>query len=619
MCGIVGFTGKRDKDALNRMMDSIYHRGPDDDASLEAKNFSVGFRRLAIIDLSKSIYPLTNEEKTVKVFLNGEIYNYQELQDELKNAGHKFKTQSDTEVIAHGYEQWGEKVVEHLRGMFVFVIYDEKKDSLFIARDRLGIKPLYYAEYDGRVIFSSEIKALFAGFAINRDADDLAVYRFLVSRVHDIDKNTFFSNVKRLLPGHQMTIDSHGNFRIEKYWKPTFNPEFKSKKSDQDYAEEFKEIFTEAVRLHLIGDVPVGVTLSGGLDSTGITALASKLYKEMDAKNTLYTFSAIHPGETVDESKYIDYVTSQYDVKSIKIKPEVDKFWEDLPLWTYFQEEPVISGAPYAYYTVMREARKYVTVLLSGQGGDELLAGYIPYFFTYLQSALNSGNYLEILRESFLGRDLYTKFAMNILRAKFKKEKQHSARHVLSYQFAKEFGGKNIEFKNKKNLNERLFEDVTSSSTPSLLRYEDKNGMANALESRVPFFDHKLVEYIFNLPIDQKIKNGWTRFIYREAMKGIIPEGIRRRRSKIGFTNPESEWIERKSDKFIEIFSSDSFRSRKYWNADAVLSEFKQFLNGEQSGDILYFWRIFSIEMWLRTYVDQFKVIDTSKIGIART
>jgi asparagine synthase (glutamine-hydrolysing) len=619
MCGIVGFTGKRDKDALNRMMDSIYHRGPDDDASLEAKNFSVGFRRLAIIDLSKSIYPLTNEEKTVKVFLNGEIYNYQELQDELKNAGHKFKTQSDTEVIAHGYEQWGEKVVEHLRGMFVFVIYDEKKDSLFIARDRLGIKPLYYAEYDGRVIFSSEIKALFAGFAINRDADDLAVYRFLVSRVHDIDKNTFFSNVKRLLPGHQMTIDSHGNFRIEKYWKPTFNPEFKSKKSDQDYAEEFKEIFTEAVRLHLIGDVPVGVTLSGGLDSTGITALASKLYKEMDAKNTLYTFSAIHPGETVDESKYIDYVTSQYDVKSIKIKPEVDKFWEDLPLWTYFQEEPVISGAPYAYYTVMREARKYVTVLLSGQGGDELLAGYIPYFFTYLQSALNSGNYLEILRESFLGRDLYTKFAMNILRAKFKKEKQHSARLVLSDQFAKEFGGKNIEFKNKKNLNERLFEDVTSSSTPSLLRYEDKNGMANALESRVPFFDHKLVEYIFNLPIDQKIKNGWTRFIYREAMKGIIPEGIRRRRSKIGFTNPESEWIERKSDKFIEIFSSDSFRSRKYWNADAVLSEFKQFLNGEQSGDILYFWRIFSIEMWLRTYVDQFKVIDTSKIGIART
>jgi len=610
MCGIAGFSGEPNKKILKRMTDSIFHRGPDDDGFIETSNFSVGFRRLAIIDLTSHIYPLTNEERDIQVVLNGEIYNYQELREILTKKNHKFKTASDTEVIAHGYEEWGEDVVKYLRGMFVFVLYDKKKDQIMIARDRIGIKPFYYAEYENRVVFASEIKALFAGFDIPRTPDDSSVYKFLAYRIHDIDKNTFFKHVKRILPGHYMIIDNRSNYRFEKYWYPTYNSNFSSTKSDQEYANEFRELFLETVDLHLIADVPVGTTLSGGLDSSGITSLAAKIYKEKENKGKMYSFSAIHPGETVNEEEYIDSVVEYTGVESIKVTPQVDKFWDELETWTYFQEEPVISGAPYAYYVVMREARKYVTVILSGQGGDELLAGYIPYFMSYWQSGFDQGMPMKSLSELFAGRDIYTKYVLSKL-----DDILHKQNQIRPIEFLKKPEDAEIPvFQHKRNLNERLFQDVTSTTTPCLLRYEDKNSMANSLESRVPFYDHVMAEFIFNLPIDQKIKHGWNRYVYRNAMKGLMPEKNRLRRSKIGFTNPEWEWIERKKEKFIEIFNSDSFRSRSYWNADKVIEGFTEALQNKLRGDILFFWRLFSVEMWLRTYVDKFETIDTSKL-----
>jgi len=604
MCGIVGFTGKTDSEVLTKMTNSITHRGPNDAAYIVKQNFSVGFRRLSIIDLSKNIYPIHNEKNTIELVLNGEIYNYQSLRDELKELGHEFVTESDSETIVHGFEEWGEAVVEKLRGMFVFVLFDREKDELFIARDRLGIKPFYYSKHKGKLIFASEIKAILESFNVDRSPNDKAIYRFLNYRIHDVDEDTFFKNVKRLLPGHFMKVQSDGSFDIKKYWNPEFNPEFSSKKSDDEYANEFKDIFTEAVDLHLIADVPVGVTLSGGLDSSGITSLSKKLYDERypDAEQEIIAFSAVHPGETVDETKYIDKVVKATGIKSVKIKPEVDKFWEDLENWVYFQEEPVISGAPYAYHTVMREASKQVTVLLSGQGGDELLAGYIPYFLTYLKSAKDSHKYWPMIRETWMGKDLYFKYFIKKLRESRDKSPKIDPKRVLSSEFMDEFKDLGTRFTPSRNLNQRLFEDVTIHTTPSLLRYEDKNSMANSLESRVPFFDHKVVEYIFNLPIDQKIKFGWNRFIYRNAMKGVIPEDIRTRRSKVGFTNPEWEWIERKKDRFIEIFSSESFKSRKYWDSTKVLNDFSETLAGKRGGDDLLYWRLFIVEMWMRVY-----------------
>lgn len=610
MCGIVGFSGKPDNQTLDKMTQSIFHRGPDDGGRVVNDNFSVGYRRLAIIDLTMGLYPLTNEDKTIQVMNNGEIYNYQALREELEELGHKFSSESDTEVIAHGYEEWGEKVVNHLRGMFVIVLYNKNKDELFIARDRLGIKPLYYTQVDGRVVFGSEIKGLLSGFNINREVDQDSLYKFLTARIHDTNQDTFFKNIKRLLPGHYMVINNTGKFQIEKYWNPTYSTKFSSEKSDAEYSKEFRDIFIEAIKLHLIADVPVGVTLSGGLDSSGITSIAAKLYKENHPDTKLYSFSAVHPGETINEEEYIDNIVEATGVESIKMTPNVDNFWNEMDNWVYFQEEPVISTAPYAYYTVMREARKHVTVLLTGQGGDELLAGYIPYFMTYLQSAIDNGKVLEAFRETVAGKDLYTKFFVDKLIQKLKKENTINPNQMIVNTNNTEF----IRPQATRNLNKRLFEDVTSLTTPSLLRYEDKNSMANSLESRVPFFDHMVVEYIFNLPIDQKIKNGWTRHIYREAMKGLIPEKNRLRRSKIGFTNPEWEWIERRQQKFIDVFESDTFKSRPFWKADLVLQSFKLALENKIKGDVLFFWRVFITEMWMRTYVDKFEVLDTKSL-----
>lgn len=612
MCGIVGFTGKPNSELLKQMTDSIHHRGPDESAYIVNSNFSIGYRRLAIIDMTPGMYPIEDAEKSLELVLNGEIYNYQSLRKELEADGYIFTTHSDSETILYGYKKWGTNVVNHLRGMFVFVLLDKEKNELFIARDRLGIKPLYYSKKSGHLIFSSEIKAIFSGFDVSREPDDRSVYNFLLKRVHDIDENTFFKSVKRLLPGHFMQIKENGDFSIKKYWNPVFNSKFNSKKTDDEYSNEFKELFSEAVKLHLLADVPVGVTLSGGLDSSGITSLSQKLFNEAmtldqskDTKGQLIAFSAVHPGEKQDESEYISSVVESVGIESVKIQPQVEKFWEDFDLWLYFQEEPTISTAPYAYFTVMREARKQVTVLLSGQGGDELFGGYLPYFKTYLQSAMAGGKYFKAAYEIFRGNDLYIDFFKSLLDQKLNRTQYINPKACITS--TNDYKAPDLQY--SKNLNERLFKDVTSLTTPCLLRYEDKNSMANSLESRVPFFDHKVVEYIFNLPIDQKIKHGWTRYVYRNAMKGIIPEKNRLRRSKVGFVNPEWEWIERKSDEFKQVFTSETFKARKYWDADEIHNQFDKTLKEELDGDGLFFWRVFIVEMWMRKYVDNFEVI----------
>jgi len=407
-----------------------------------------------------------------------------------------------------------------------------------------------------------------------------------------------------------MTIDKYSNLRVEKYWNPKVNLNFSSAKPDFDYAQEFRSIFVAAVKRHLISDVPVGVTLSGGLDSTGIACVASKLHFA-NSENTelFYSFSAIHPGQSINEEEYIDSVVNYASLTPIKVIPSVDKFWEDFDNWLYFQEEPVISGAPYAYYVVMREAKKYVTVLLSGQGGDELLAGYIPYYFTYLQSAIDARQIGTFLREVFMSRDIFWRFIVEKLVRIINKNEIKPIEYLKDY--LKEY---NVIFKHKRNLNERLFEDVVSTTSPAFLRYEDKNSMANALESRVPFFDDQLVDYIFKLPIDQKIKFGWTRYVYRNALRDLVPEKNRLRRSKIGFVNPEWEWIVAKKDKFLEVFTSESFKNRKYWDAEKVTFGFNKAVEGQLKGEVLFFWRVFIVEMWLRKYVDNFVTIDTKPI-----
>lgn len=609
MCGIVGFTGQIDSKKLDSMLSLIEHRGPDGEGTLKKPSFSFGMRRLSIIDPNGGWQPIWNEDKTIAIVFNGEIYNYQSLWKELESKGHIFETDhSDTETIVHAYEEWGNEFVNKLRGMFALAIWDSNNKKLIIARDRLGIKPLYYSIFNERIIFASEIKAITKTWEVDRSPDDSSVYKYLMYRLHDNDENTFFKSVKKLLPGHLMEINlstDKPDFKITKYWNPQTNSQFKGAKKDSEYISEFREKFIETVKTHLVSDAPLGAALSGGLDSSGITSVAFKLRNEGVNTHTdsLMTFSSVYPGQSIDESEYIKEVINYTDAKMVTTVPTVDKFWNEINEWIYYQEEPTISSAPYAYYSVYRLAKEHVKVMLSGNGGDELLAGYIPYFQSYLTSAIDQGYKIDVFREIFRGIDLYYPYIKQKLRSKFSSN-EISISSMLNSSFYNEYKEiKQFNFENNRNLNERLLQDVTFSSIPNLTRYDDKNSMAFSIESRPPFLDHELVEFIFSLPIDMKIKNGWNRYVYREAMKGLMPEKNRKRRSKIGFTNPEMSWLNAKVERYFEIFNSDSFRSRKYWDADEVLKAFDKVLKGG-SGDILMFWRLMNTELWMRVYCD---------------
>ncbi|MGO9334761.1 MAG: asparagine synthase (glutamine-hydrolyzing) [Acidimicrobiales bacterium] len=604
MCGIAGFTG-RDPELLAAMLASIEHRGPDSWGAEVGEEFTVGMRRLSIVDIEGGEQPIRSEQTGSCIVFNGELYNNAELRRELVRAGHRFVSDhSDTETVLRAYEEWGTSCVTHLTGMFAFAIVDPRSREMYLARDRLGIKPLYYHATPGRLCFASELKALFQDPRIPRAPDMGVLYRFLLHRVHDAGEETFFAGVKRLLPGHFMTVSQDGRNTMTRYWAPEVNSEFSSSRTDSEYAEDFEELFERVIRRHMIADVPVGVSLSGGLDSSGVSSVMASLMgsgADTHTEGSLHTFSALYPGQSIDESDYVHSVEAY--VKSVPhyAYPTVDEFWDEIAEWVWYQEEPTISSAPYAYYCVYRIAKGRVKVILSGNGGDELLAGYLPYFRTYLSSAMDQRHFLAAIREVVLGRDLYTKYARELAATRrpggprpFSMPEFLTATPAVLAEF---------DYRPSRNLNLRLADDVLRYSTPNLLRYEDKNSMAFSIESRVPFLDHDLVEFIFQLPVDQKIKRGWNRYVYRQAMKARMPEVNRTRRSKIGFTNPEAAWTRQRAPQIREVFSSSRLSSRGIFDSGRLLEEFDAWLGGKP-GDGLAFWRVLVTELWLRRYVD---------------
>jgi len=603
MCGIAGFAGS-DPGLLDQMLRSIVHRGPDGAGVEVGPNFSIGMRRLAIIDVAGGDQPLYSDDKNLALVFNGEIYNHEELRRELEAKGRRFVTHhSDTEVILRGYEEWGPTVVDHLVGMFAFAITDREKAELFLARDRLGIKPLYYVEGPGGFAFASELKALFQDARVSRQPNREVLRRFLLFRVHDDGEDTFFDGVKRLLPGHTMLVRPDGIVKIERYWNPAVNTDFASSRTDDSYAQEFAARYDRVIARHLISDVPVGVPLSGGLDSSGVVATMARLMQHGTDLHTegLYSFSALYPGQTIDESEFIHQVEGEVGTIPHYAYPQLDEFWNEIMEWVWYQEEPTIASAPYAYYCVYRLASEHVKVMVSGNGGDELLAGYIPYFRAYLTSALDQHHYLAGGRELVKGWDLYRKYFAEVARSRLPGGTSPvSARELL--RAGPEITRANFEA--HRNLNERLASDVLQYSTPNLLRYEDKNSMAFSIEARVPFLDHELVEFIFSLPIDQKIKGGWNRAVYRNAMKGRMPEKSRVRRSKIGFTNPDITWMKAKAPEIRSIFGSPELASRDLFDPHALVAGWDDYLGG-RPGDGLIFWRALVTELWMRRYVDQ--------------
>ncbi len=578
-------------------------------------------RRLAIVDLMPTGHqPMCNEDCSAWIVYNGELYNADELRTELSGVGHRFVSHSDTEVILHAYEAWGHACPAHFNGMWAFAIWDIPQRRLFLSRDRAGIKPLYLWQDSERFAFASEIKALLAVGAPRR-ANPGAVYDFLAANLSDHTDETFFDGIRSLPPAHSLTLDlATGEATQARYWAldPARQLEMGS---DTAYAEAFRALFEDAIRRHLISDVPVGTCLSGGLDSSAVVCVINALIRErglhvVGMESRQKTFSARYDDPRHDEGRFIETVVREAAVDGRMIYPtpaDLRESWREL---VYHLEEPFGSTSIFAQWNVFKLARQSgVKVTLDGQGGDELLAGYMgffPYYFADLAASLRwprliSEFHSHCTLHGAIPRQEARNIVSNLLPERFRlylKNRTLSQQPWLSPGFATDQAIAarrwHRELIGDSRLSRGLYRALAFDPLPSLLRFDDRNSMAHSIESRVPFLDYRLVELCFALPPEQKIRDGATKYILRQAMQGIIPESVRTRHDKIGFSTPQDTWLRGELAPWLrEVFTSPEFRGRPYWAADAVLGLLDRHVSG--AGDHSpVLWRCLVMELWHR-------------------
>ena len=437
MCGIAGFTGERDDALLAAMNTCIAHRGPDDADQFVCDDVSLAYRRLAIIDRATGDQPIFNEDESIVIVYNGETYNYRELRGRLE-AAHTFRTNGDTETIVHLYEEMGPAAFRELNGMFGFALWDGRTRKLYLVRDRFGVKPLFYAERDGRLFFASEIKSLLK--AVPPRPNDAQIYQYLMYRIHDHDENTFFAGIQRLLPGCYLEWQD-GRSRIERYWEPDLTTQVDTN-DEAELAKRFEKLFVQAVHRQLVSEVPVGSCLSGGLDSSSIVAVINSLIRKHVPEEAVVgerqkTFSAMFPGEANDETDYIHALTAKLPVDEHGVYPKKDDMFDELEQVVYHQDEPFVTTAIFAQWEVMKEASKHVTVTLDGQGADELLAGYFPYYVVYLRQLLKERKYWTALKEMVLSADVLISWSVEPLKERFKLARTVDAKVMLDRSWLK--------------------------------------------------------------------------------------------------------------------------------------------------------------------------------------
>ncbi len=592
------------------------HRGPDGEGYYVDGSIGLAQLRLAIIDREHGVQPLYNKDKSLVIVYNGEVYNYRELRTELEAEGHEFATQSDTEVVLQAYAAWGTAAFDKLNGMFALAIHDKKADKLVLARDHFGIKPLYVARpAKGQLMFASEIKPLIESGLIEKKPNDRAIYRYLRFRIHEDSSETFFAGITKLMPGEVLEITKDGE-KLSSF--TTLKDDLKRLASENnpysaDAAAEYKKRLMESIKVRLQSEVPVGTSFSGGLDSSTVVAVINQLMKDDKGSTASVgarqnTFSAIFPGSANDEEKYVDSLLQRVgdSVTAHKIKPDADTFVKDLEDFIRTQEEPLISTGPYAQYKVMQEATNHVTVLLDGQGADETMAGYIPYYFVYLRQLKARGEWGKLISEIISSSDIFYRFAKVNLRERILRKTPVRVAQLMNREFSTKFADEKF-VTTPDNLKLRLVEDTFSNSLPSLLRYEDKNTMRFSLEGRVPFLDKDVLKFLFALDDESIIKGGWNKRILRDATRDLLPPMINRRRNKIGFTTPEHEWFMRLKNRFYGIFLSEEFVNRPYWDAQAVAEAFEGFIKGKNDSNSLLYWRFLNVELWLREFFDEKK------------
>ncbi|KPJ61628.1 MAG: hypothetical protein AMJ46_00585 [Latescibacteria bacterium DG_63] len=610
ICGIAGVDGRGSEtlETLRRMVEVMRHRGPDDEGFYCDEHIGLGHARLSIIDVELGRQPMTNEDESLWVVFNGEIYNYVELRKELLEKGHTFRTRSDTEVILHSYEEYGESFVHHFNGMFAFALWDKGERKLLLARDRIGIKPLYYAEEGSRFLFASEIKALLESPTCRREVDGASVAEYM-ERSYVTGQKTFLCNVKKLPPGHLLTLNG-GSPTESKYWDVTFSQE--EDQGEDHYVEELAWLISDSVRLRLRSDVPLGAHLSGGIDSSTVVCTASKLLNE-----PLKTFSgAFDEGPRYDERQYIRLVSEACGTEHHEVVPTMEEFFNIISRLVWFLDEPVVGAGVFPQYVVSTLAGKHVKVVLGGQGGDELFAGYTKYYRPYFADRITdcvrfrfgSAGPLTLIPDLFRFFVNRGKTDIPIFVRKLSAPPSSLVLSTRLQKMAAQMPVRPIP-PGLGKFAQMLYVDL-KEYLQGLLHVEDRTSMAASIESRVPILDHRIVELAASMPYKHKMRNGLTKYLFRQAARDRVPEAILARRDKMGFPTPIDIWFSRRGTSLLRFFDSKEVDEKGLLDRKRAVQVVNEHIRGERDHSSLI-WRMLNVELWHSLFIEGKKTEET--------
>ncbi|MBI5837832.1 MAG: asparagine synthase (glutamine-hydrolyzing) [Candidatus Eisenbacteria bacterium] len=630
MCGICGLIDLREKPHLDpstfrRMRDVMAHRGPDDEGEFARGPAYLGFRRLSIVDLAGGHQPMPNEDQTLWLVFNGEIYNHEELRAELEPKGHVYRSRADSESILHGYEEWGPDVVHRLRGMFALAIYDTRTGRLFAARDRLGVKPLYFYHHGPFLAFASEIKSLLVHPDVPREADRVAVSDYLTYR-YVPGPDTIFRGIRKLLPGHRLTFHE-GQLAEEPYWDLDGSYRERYRGSYDDAYARVKELVTQSVKLRLMSDVPLGALLSGGVDSSVVVGVMAGL---MDRPVDTYSVGFRARGN-YSELKYARMVAERFGTRHHELEVGEEDVLEVLPRLVWHQDEPVTEPSALPTYLISRAARRDVTVVLTGEGGDELFAGYAKYAhdrFAGLYSAVpapvrrvlldrlgSRGRRLHVAERSLSIRDEAERWSSWF--AGFDAPEKQAlltpefARETASSPSSRIFAGYVEKVAGEPPLHQMLYTDTKVWLPDDLLMKMDRMSMGASLEARVPLLDHKLAEFAATLPPGFKLRGLRGKRMLKQWAREMLPREVVERR-KVGFTVPVGEWFRGGlREPLRDALLSPRARARGYFNTARVEILVQEHLSGARD-HARALWTLMQLEAWHRQFVDVASVTDAA-------
>jgi asparagine synthase (glutamine-hydrolysing) len=625
MCGIAGILKFNPQDTVDEqrllaMRDSLLHRGPDEGGVMLDGQVGLAHRRLSIIDLASGQQPMSNAERNLWITYNGEVYNFRELRTRLEALGARFATRSDTEVVLRAYEYYGEACVEHLSGMFAFAIWDARKQSLFLARDRLGIKPLYYAISDSQLLFGSEVKAILAEGSVKPSFNRAVLPEFLASR-YVTGSDTFFNGVRKLLPGHTLSWTANSGFRKRRYWNLSAAPSG-PELSRADYVELVRNSLKDAVQSHMISDVPCGLFLSGGIDSSILASLMTQL-----SPDPVHSFSVGFSEASANELGYAKMAAQHAGTQHHEVLLTPEKFFADLPHLVWHEDEPIAWTSSVPLHTVSSLARKHVKVVLTGEGADELFLGYDyryrvtawnqrlgKLYAKATPAALRSGiaslvNKLpraarRYAERTFLAVDTdprhmffenFSVFRHDLRQNVLNPELEFNDNpHVHALKYYNAAGDDPLQCMSHADLQSFLVE---------LLMKQDQMSMAASVESRVPFLDHRLVEQVATIPSRQKLRVWQTKALLRDAVRDLVPREVLERK-KMGFPVPTTEWLRGKYWPVVEEFvTSGRALERGHFNPEAIKRIAQEHHRGlANHGERL--WLLINLEMWQRIFID---------------